>query len=154
MGVTWAVGWGLVGFTIELIHNIWPNPIGGMVDIWPAVLAYPAFFGGLVFSTVLGIAGRRRRFDQLSLPGVAAWGALGGLFLGVFPATLVALGAIGVAEAAVVVGAVTVLGAVSAAGSLMLARVGEDRALSDVGDEVAAVGLTPEEARRLLGGRD
>ena len=57
LGLTWAVGWGLVGLGIEVIHNVWPNPIGSLVDIWPAALGYPAFFGGVVFSTVLGIAG-------------------------------------------------------------------------------------------------
>jgi hypothetical protein len=36
-----------------------PNPLGSLVDIWPAVLAIPGFFGGLAFSTVLGIAGPR-----------------------------------------------------------------------------------------------
>ena len=49
LGLTWAVGWGLVGFGIEIIHNIWPNPLGSAVDVWPAALAYPAFLGGLVF---------------------------------------------------------------------------------------------------------
>lgn len=57
MGLTWAVGWALVGGGIELIHNIWLNPLGSLVDIWPAALAYPAFLGGLAFSTVLGVAG-------------------------------------------------------------------------------------------------
>ena len=56
MALTWAAGGALVGFGIELIHNVWPNPLGSLVDIWPAVLAYPAFFGGLAFSAVLGIA--------------------------------------------------------------------------------------------------
>lgn len=151
MGLTWAIGWALVGFGIEEIHNVWPNPLGSLVDIWPAALAYPAFFGGLFFSTVLGIAGRRRRFDELSLPRVAAWGALGGLVLGLFPAALVPMGAVSVAEAAVVVGTVTLLTAFSASGTLMLARKAEDRELADASAEVAAVGLTEDEAHKLLG---
>ncbi len=151
MGLTWAAGWALVGFGIEVIHNVWPNPLGSLVDIWPAALAYPAFLGGLVFSTVLGIAGRRRRFDELSLPRFAAWGALGGLLLGLFPAALVAVGAASVVEAAAIVGAVTFLGAVSASGSLMLARMSEERSLADASAEVAEVGLTGDEARKLLG---
>jgi hypothetical protein len=151
MGLIWAIGWALVGFGIELVHNVWPNPLGSLVDIWPAVLAYPAFLGGLAFSAVLGIAGRRRRFDELSLPRFAAWGGLGGLLLGVFPAALAAMGAVGVAEAATIVGAVTLLGAVSASGSLMLARISGDRELADAGVEVAKVGLDEDEARKLLG---
>ena len=51
MGLTWAVGWFLVGFAIEMIHNAWPNPLGSLVDIWPAALALPAFIGGVIFST-------------------------------------------------------------------------------------------------------
>ena len=36
------------------------------------------FIGGVAFSLVLGIAEGRRRFDQMSLPRFAAWGAGGG----------------------------------------------------------------------------
>lgn len=157
MGLTWAVGGALVGFGIELIHNVWPNPLGSLVDIWPAVLAYPAFLGGVVFSVVLGIAGRRRRFDELSLPRFAAWGALGGLLASLFPAALVAVGLetpnaplwqITLALAV----PLTVGSALAASGSLALARMAEDRELMDAGEDVAEVGLTEEEARELLGG--
>ncbi len=116
-------------------------------------LALPGFVGGVVFSGVLGIAGRRRRFDELSLPRFAAWGALGGLLLGLFPAALVAVGAASVAEATAIVGAVTLLSAVSASGSLMLARMAEERELADASAEVAEVGLAGDEARKLLGGK-
>ncbi len=92
MGLTWAFTGALVGAGIELIHNIWPNPLGSAVDIWPAMLAYPGFVGGVVFSVVLGIAARRRRFDELSLPQFALWGAVGGALLSLVPAALVALG--------------------------------------------------------------
>lgn len=37
---------------------------------------------GVAFSSALAIAGRRLSFDQLSLPRVAAFGAVGGLVLG------------------------------------------------------------------------
>lgn len=151
MGITWAVGWAMLGFGIELVHNIWPNPVGALVDIWPAALALPAFFGGLAFSAVLGIAGRRRRFDQLSLPRFATWGALGGVLLGLIPGVLVAAGSGGLAEAAAVVGAVTLLTTISASGSLLLARTAEDRELADAGSEAARVGLSEDEARTLLG---
>jgi hypothetical protein len=151
MGLTWAVGWGLVGVGIELVHNIWANPVGAMVDIWPAALALPAFFGGLAFSAVLGVAARRRRFDELSLATFAGWGALGGVILGLFPAALGILGEVSAAAAAVVVAAVALLNTISASGSLMLARMAEDQELGDAGDEVARVGLTPDEARQLLG---
>lgn len=156
MAVTWAVGGALVGFGIELIHNIWPNPIGSLVDIWPAVLAYPAFFGGLAFSAVLGIAARRRRFDELSLPRFAAFGAVGGALVSVLPAALVGLGLatpnVPVWQiTAALLGPLTLGGAAAAAGTLALARLSEDRALLEGAEDVADVGLTEGETRELLG---
>ena len=46
MGLTWGLAGFLAGMGIELIHNVWPIPLGSAVDIWPAALAYPGFFGG------------------------------------------------------------------------------------------------------------
>lgn len=157
MGLTWALTGFLAGMCIELIHNVWPNPVGSAVDIWPAALAYPGFFGGVAFSTVLGIAGRRRRFDELSLSGVAVWGAVGGLLVSLLPAAMVA---IGWAAPNVPMGKITLAllgpfavgGAIAASASLALARMAEDRELLDRGREVDDVGLTEDEARDLLGG--
>jgi hypothetical protein len=148
----------LAGMGIELIHNVWPTPLGSAVDIWPAALAYPGFFGGVAFSAVLGIAGRRRGFDELALPGVAAWGALGGLSVSLIPAALVA---VGLATPNVPVwqitlallGPSTVGGALAASASLALARRAEDRELLDGGGDVADAGLTDDEKRELLGGK-
>jgi len=135
MGLTWAIGWALVGFAIEAIHNVWPNPLGSLVDIWPAVLAYPAFLGGVVFSAVLGVAGRQRRFDELSLPRFAVWGAVGGLLVGLIPAVMILVGWAHLTRPAETVwriiammsGASALLSSVSATGSLALARRVEDR---------------------------
>ena len=52
---------------------------------------------------------------------------------------------------AVIAGTSTLLGAGSAAGSLALARSTDDRQLLEVGEDIADVGLTAEEARELLG---
>ena len=157
MGLTWAVGGFLVGFGIEMIHNVWPTPLGSMVDIWPAALGYPAFFGGVVFSTVLGIAGRRRRFDEMSLPRFAAWGAVGGLIVSLIPAAMVAMG---LATPNIplwqittaLVGPLTLGSAIAASGSLALARMAEGRELLDASRDVADVGLSDDEAQELLGG--
>jgi len=157
MGLTWAAGWALVvvlmGVTTILLPGTWLDLIFAAADdelLMAMVL--PAFTGGVSFSTVLGIAGRRRRFDELSLPQFAAWGAIGGLLLSLFPAAVMAMGAASVAQAAVTIALVTLLSAVSAAGSLMLARLGEDRELLDASAAVAEVGLTRAEAQELLGG--
>lgn len=157
MGLTWAAVGFLAGMGMELVHNLWPNPLGSAVDIWPAALAYPGFLGGVAFSAVLGIAGGRRRFDELSLPGVAAWGALGGLLVSLIPAAMVALGwatpnvplwQITIA----LLGPFTLGGAIAASGSLALARMAEDRELVTDGRDLANAGLTEEEERELLGG--
>lgn len=158
MGLTWALAGFLAGMCMELIHNIWPNPLGSAVDIWPAALAYPGFFGGVAFSAVLGIAGRRRRFDELSLPRVAAWGAVGGLLVSLIPAALVT-GGLATPNAPVwqitlaLLGPFTVGGAIAAPVSLALARRAEDREMLDGGRDVSNVGLTEEEKRELLGGK-
>lgn len=157
IGLSWALAGLLLGGAIELIHNIWPNPVGSAVDIWPAVLAYPGFVGGIAFSAVLGVAGRRRSFDELSLPAVAAWGALGGLLVSLIPAAVVALG---LATPNVPVWRITLGllgpfaagGAVAASGSLALARKANDHELLAQSRDVADVGLTDDEKRDLLGG--
>lgn len=135
-GIIWATGGALLGFAIELLHNAWPNPFGSLVDIWPAALAYPAFLGGLAFSTVLGIVGRGRRFDELSLPAFAAWGALGGLLVSLVPVAAVGTGLVTLdvppwrLTAALAV-PLTLGSAIAASASLALARMSEDPASAD-----------------------
>jgi hypothetical protein len=111
-------------------------PMGWFVAVFDAplpALAVPGFFAGAAFATVLGIAGRRRRFEELSLPRFTAWGALGGLLLSAIPVAA-AVSTAGVAPLAVAVGTLTGLSAASAAATLVLARKAEDRARIDSGD--------------------
>ena len=72
MGLTWAAGWALVGLLIGVTSTLLPGlPWDAFFEVWDAPLpafAVPGFFAGLFFSTVLGIAGRRHSFQQLSLP--------------------------------------------------------------------------------------
>ena len=89
--------------------------------------AYPGFLCGALFSAVLGIAEGGRRFDELSLPRLAAWGAVSGLLVGVLPSAMVAAGAASSKYplwllAAVIIPPVTLLSAVSAVGSALLFR--------------------------------
>ncbi len=157
LGLTWGVAAFLAGIGIEVIHNVWPNPLGSMVDIWPAALAFPAFFGGVAFSAVLGIVGRRRRFDELSLPRFAACGAVGGLVVSLIPAAMVGMGLAAPniplwQITAALLGPITVGSAIAASGSLALARMAEDRELLDAGRDVTNRELTEQEARGRLGG--
>jgi hypothetical protein len=89
------------------------------------------FVAGVIFSGVLGLAEGRRRFDQMSLPRFAKWGAAGGFLLSAAFVLAVSLaGDPAFLWNLVVVGPVfAVAGAGSAAGSLALARRAQDRAL-------------------------
>ena len=136
LGLTWAVAGFGGGMVIELVWNVWPGfPLGPMADIWPMALAVPGFMGGAAFSAVLGIAGRNRRFDELSLPRFAAWGALGGVALG---GLLMAIG-LGAAVPSLLVRSALIMGplalgtAVAASGSLLVARLAEPDLIEERG---------------------
>jgi hypothetical protein len=120
--------WAPVGVLIGMIVD----PDGSMDEMWVAIGAYPGFLGGLLFAVVLGILGRRRRFEDLSLSRFAAWGAAAGLVVGALPLVLggPAAGGPPWLLSGIVIGTVTVLSAASAAGSLALARGAERRALT------------------------
>jgi hypothetical protein len=140
MGLTWAAAWALFGVLIGVASIVLPGlPWGAFFELFDAplpALAVPGFVGGVLFAVVLGVAGRRRRFDELSLPRFAAWGALGGLLLGLVPAALITVG-LGTLRAGLdlwpltvmIGGPLTLLGTASAAGSLLLARRAQDREL-------------------------
>ena len=124
-GITWAGAWAGFGLLIGLGLLV-GLPLGWFVEVFDAplpALGIPGFFSGAAFSLVLGVAARRRRFDQLSLPLVAGLGALGGLLLALVPAGALALRNPGVL--AVIAGTLTALSAASSTGTLLLARMGE-----------------------------
>lgn len=147
MGLTWAVAW----FGLGAVFGLAAFDLTGAAFLYNALASAAAgVIGGTSFSVVLAIAEGRRRFDQMSVPRFALWGAVGGclvagLQLGAFallgsgPGPLVFLGIQGL------------IGAGSAAGSLILARASDDQELLEAGDRVAAIGLTEDEKRQLLG---
>jgi len=145
MALTWGVGWSLVGVLFGLV--MWVigfDPLGAGMIWWGAkVFGVLGLFAGSIFSGVLGLAEGRRRFDQLSLPRFAVWGASGGLLLGGL-ASLMLFGGPGLQRVDVIVtGVTTLLASASAIGSLALARHADDEALP------AAADL---EMKELLGG--
>lgn len=162
MGLTWAVGWALFGLLIGVSSILIPFlPWERFFEVFDAplpALAVPGFVGGVIFSVVLGIAGRRRRFDELSLPRFAVWGAVGGLLLSLVPAAMVAVGLAELGRPDFGLGAITatisgpliLLSALSASGSLMLARLGQGRAVADTNADVAGLELAQREAQNLL----
>jgi hypothetical protein len=148
MGLIWALGGFGVGAAIELLDNVLPGGLAmaSAVDMWPQTLAIPSFLGGVVFAVVLGVAGARRRFDELSLPRFTAWGAVAGLLLGCL--------AVSRGAPAVFMGITTLWSAAAAAGSLALARATGDRARLASGAAAADAGLSEGETRQLLGRGD
>lgn len=153
MGLTWAAAWFGAGMVMLLGLLLTTGSTGADVP-YPLGFGALGFVAGVTFSGVLGLAERRRRFDQMSMPRFAAWGAAGGL--------LFATGFVGIVSLAddptfvrnlVFLGPFfAVAGATCAAGSLALARMAEDRDLLTDREDVDGVGLSEEEMRELLGG--
>ena len=145
IGLTWAVGWGLVGALLGLVrlpdggHLI--GVIGGF--LWFALYG---FLCGGAFSVALSVAGRRRTFDEMSLPLFAVGGALAALLI--FAAT--SGGELFVLGHVVPATIFALLGAGCAAGSLAVARMADDAELLEAGEDVADIGLTKDEKRELL----
>src|SRR5688500_5420229 len=134
MGLTSAIAWAIAGVLIGVSSRLLPflpwDSFFAVFDAPLPALAIPGFFGGALFSVVLGIAARRRRFDELSVPRFALWGALGGVLLTLFPFALIAVGLASTEGSrftngqviAAIGGPFILLSAASAAGSLLLAR--------------------------------
>jgi hypothetical protein len=83
IGVAIGVGlyWFLIGSFIGfIVFEGFVDPDGKIADIWPAVLGYPGFFGGVTFYTLTRIV-ERRRLHEVSYLRAAIWGALSGPLL-------------------------------------------------------------------------
>ena len=118
MGGIWALGGAAIGGLMELVANFVPGL--NFVDMWIPLFAIPGFVGGMIFSLVIGIVARHRKFEELSLPAFAAWGALGGVLL-VLLAAVIGWGGPFLAIPFIL------MSAGGAAGSLAIARMAERR---------------------------
>ena len=145
MGFTWAAAWSAVGFV--------PRWVFGIDSDLPFGLLFGGlgFIAGVTFSGLLVLAEGRRRFDQMSLPRFAVWGAAGGLLLG---ALFVRGTSAGWSEMLAIPATFAVACAVCASGSLALARRAVRRELPDRGGNTAEVELTRHEKQKLSGGGD
>lgn len=151
MGLAWGLAWFLAGMVLLLI-------VGPDAADVPFPLGFGAlgFLAGATFSVVVGIVGRRRRFDEISLPRFAGWGAAGGLaFSGIFAGVAALFGSPEPLHTLPLLAPLfSVAGAGCAAGALALARRAEAVGRLESGVDVDEVGLTQEERRELLGGGD
>jgi hypothetical protein len=149
MGLMWAVAGGATGTIINLGFLV---RTGSRPDApFPIMLGAFGFVAGVVFSGVLRFVEGRRRFDQMSLPRFAAWGAaVGGALSGTF-FLAVSRGDPAFLQYFVVVGPVVAVAAAGcAAGSLALARRAQDRELLEATEDPAAAGLPDGEVRKVL----
>ena len=122
MGLIWAVVWALVGVLVGLIVD----PDESMDEMWVAVGGYPGFLCGALFCIGLGVAKGHRRFDELPLSRVGAWGAASGLLVGALPFVGLASndngGLRGLLLGVLIITSFPLLSAASATGSLALAK--------------------------------
>ena len=126
MGLVWAVGGAVIGGVMEFLANLFPAL--NVVDMWIQPIAITGFFAGVIFSGVLALAARNRRFDELSASRMAGWGALGGLAAGVLVI------AIGAGPIFWILLASTLVSSAAATGTLAVARVAERRSLASGSD--------------------
>src|SRR5262249_50752174 len=109
MGFTWAVAWSAVGMVPRWVLGFNPDAP------FPLIFVCFGFIAGLTFSSVLVLTEGRRRFDQMSLPRFAGWGAVGGVLLS---AVFAKAASLGVKDVLAVVPAFAAACAVCASGSL------------------------------------
>jgi len=125
IGLTWAAAWFAAGMVLLFVVGF------GAADVpFPLFFGLLGFLAGTTFAGILGLVAGRRRFDQMSLPRFAGWGALGGVLLS--GAVVLASGegdflGLGTVFA--------IAGATSAAGTLALARRGERQRLERGSDD-------------------
>ena len=124
-GLTWAFAWSFVGTSFVRLLGVSLEAAVNLIGPY----AMMGLIGGGAFSV------GRRRFDEMSLPRFAAWGAVGGLLLSVPISS-------GLTLQSLVTGSVTtLLGAGSAAGSLALARRANEMSLPRFAAWGAVAGL-------------
>jgi hypothetical protein len=150
MGLTWAVAWGGVGSIVVLGFLL---VTGSRPDApFPLMFGAFGFVAGVIFSGVLSLVEGRRRFDQLSLPRFATWGAAGGFLLSaIFVLAISLSGDPSFLRNLIIVGpAFAVAAAGSAAASLALARRTRDRELLETTGDATAMGPSERGAREAL----
>ena len=140
MGFTWAAAWFAVGFVPR-----WVFGINGDLP-FPLLFGGLGFIAGVTFSGLLALSEGRRRFDQLTLPRFAAWGAMGGLLLS---ALFVRGTALGWGEVLAISTTFGLASAACASGSLAVARRAVRRDLPDIRGDSAAAELADDEKRKL-----
>ena len=70
IGLTWAAAWFAAGMALLFVVGF------GAADVpFPLFFGLLGFLAGTTFAGILGLVAGKRRFDQMSLPRFAGWGA-------------------------------------------------------------------------------
>ena len=113
---------------------------------FPLIFGVLGFTAGVIFSAFLALTEGRRRFDQMSLPRFAGWGAIGGLLLsGVFAKAA----SLGWGDVLAIAPTFALASALCASGSLAVARRAVRRELPDFRGGPAEAELTDREKLTL-----
>ena len=140
MGFSWGAVWSAVGLVPRWVLGFNPDAP------FPLIFGVLGFIAGVTFSGVLLLTEGRRRFDQLSLPRFAGWGAVGGLLLSALFSKAASLGW---ADVLAIAPTFALASAVCAAGSLALARRALGSELPRTPADTADAELTDHEYRKL-----
>jgi hypothetical protein len=141
MGFTWGAAWSVAGMLLAAAT-------GFKADApFPLIFGVLGFVAGVIFSGFLALTEGRRRFDQMSLPRFAGWGAAGGLLLSALFAKAASLEW---GDILAIAPTFALASAVCASGSLALARRAVRRELADIPQDTADAELTDHEKRELL----
>jgi len=128
MGFTWGVAWSAAGFVLAVVTRFAADAP------FPLIFGVLGFVAGLIFSAFLALTEGRRRFDQMSLPRFAGWGAVGGLVLAAIFAKAASLE---LGDVLLITPTFALASAVCASGSLAVARRAVRREFADISrDEV------------------
>ena len=120
MGLLWGVLWAVIGGGI-MEGVIDPN--GQIVDMWPQLLGMIGFMGGVIFSTLVRVAGARKSFEEFTFREFATLGAVAGALQGIvavfiFGAPLLFIGIAALGSA------LSAIGSLAAARAADRARIG------------------------------
>jgi O-antigen/teichoic acid export membrane protein len=143
MGVVWAAVWSAAGFVPRLVLGFRPDAP------FPLIFGVLGFIAGVTFSVLVALTQGRRRFDEISLPRFAGWGAAGGILLSAFFAKMASLGW---HDVFAIVPTFALASAICASGSLAVARRALRQELPDVRQDTAEVEIAGREKRKLFGG--
>jgi len=122
MGIMWAAAWGAAGSVPRWVFGV--NTDAPL----PLIFGLFGFIAGIVFSAVLALTEGSRKFDEMSLPRFAGWGALSGLVLS---AIFAKAGSLGWGDVLALTPALVIASAASASGSLAMARRAARKELPD-----------------------